>query len=120
MSILEKLLSVPKLRSTVGRMIEDAKIADDERRRNGRYPYFQPVMIQMKDSPELYSAFTRDVSLTGIGLLHWMPIQPQMISVMGKLMDGTNVRVAVKIAWCVPCGEGWYISGGRFTDVENF
>ena len=119
MTILEKLLSTPKLRQTVAKMIEDAKLANDERRNNGRYPYFQPVMIQLKDSPELYSAFTRDVSLTGIGLLHWMPIQPQTITVMGKLTDGMDVRIGVRVVWCVPCGEGWYISGGRFLEVET-
>jgi hypothetical protein len=23
----------------------------------------------------------------------------------------------VRIVWCRPCGEGWYISGGRLVDV---
>jgi len=119
MTILDTVLSESTLRQTVRRMIYDAKQADDERRRNGRYPYFQPVMIQLKDSPELYSAFTRDVSPSGIGLLHWMPIHPQPMTVITSLGDGTDLRLSVKVAWCVPCGEGWYISGGRFMDVEQ-
>ncbi len=119
MKILDKLLSAPRLRQTVARMIEDAKLADEERRRNGRFPYFQPVMIQLKDSPELYSAFTRDISSTGIGLLHWMPIQPQTIRIIGKLSNGESVRFSVKIAWCIACGEGWYLSGGSFTDFDD-
>jgi hypothetical protein len=25
---------------------------------------------------------------------------------------------AYAIVWCQPCGEDWYISGGRFLDID--
>lgn len=118
MPLLDKLTVAPKLRKAVNLMIEEAKTADDERRRDGRLPYFQPVTIQLEDSPELYPAFTRDISPTGIGLLHWMPIQPQRISLLSRLQDGSQHRFGVKITWCVACGEGWYLSGGRFVSLD--
>lgn len=118
MTMLQKFLGAPKLNQTVAKMIEEAQSADEGRRTHGRVPYFHPVMIQLDESPELYSAFTRDVSTTGIGLLHWMPIQPQTISVLTKLDDGEEARMLVRVVWCVPCGEGWYISGGRFVGLD--
>lgn len=119
MSLLANLFRTPPLRRIIGKMIEEAKVADAERRENGRWPYFQPVMVQLQNSPEFYSAFTRDISDTGIGLLHWMPMEPQVISILNHLSTGETVRLSVKIAWCVSCGEGWYISGGRFLSVED-
>ena len=117
MKILENIQSAPKLRQTVNRMISDAKLVNDERRANGRFPYFQPVMVQLSHSPALYSAFTRDISATGVGLLHGLPIQPQTITLISKLKDDVDIQVSVRIIWCVPCSEGWYISGGPFLAV---
>lgn len=118
MTILSQLLSAPRVRQTANLLIADAVLDDEERRKQGRHPYFHPITIQLKDSPELYSAFARDVSQTGLGLLHWMPIPPQIIRVILELHDGTTIRVGVKISWCSAWGKGWYISGGRFVDVE--
>jgi hypothetical protein len=119
MTILDKLLTAPRVRQTAARLIEDAKLEDDERRKQGRHPYFHPVTIQLKESPELYSAFSRDVSITGIGLLHWMPIPPQIIRVVLTPPNSPTLRVRVKISWCSAWGEGWYISGGRYLEVES-
>jgi hypothetical protein len=119
MTIIKRLLNGPKLRQAVSLLMAEARRADDEQRRHGRVPCFRPLMIQLKDSPELYSAFARDISMEGIGLLHWMPVRPEPVSVICKLEDGTRLCLSVKIDWCQPCGVGWYTSGGRFLEAEH-
>ena len=118
MPLLDKVFGQPALRETVRIMLKDAKFVDEERRKQGRLPYFHPVMIKLDEGEELYSALTRDVSATGMGLLHWMPIESQVITVICHLHNEAVVRLRVDIDWCMSCGEGWYISGGEFLDVQ--
>lgn len=64
------------------------------------------------------SAMTREISRTGIGLLH-----------RGSVSTGeTTVRMAsetrefeyrVMIEWCHPCDNGMFMSGGRFLSSDG-
>ena len=58
-------------------------------------------------------AITREISSTGIGLLHRGSIP----------LDEVTVRIAsetreyfyrIQIEWCIPVDEGMFLSGGRF------
>lgn len=107
-----------KLDSTVRQLVADARFEDAERREHGRTPFFHPVIIEIiGEGRARYSAFTRDVSETGLGLLHWMPIEPQPIVVTTRLLNDQLVSLNLEVSWCIACGEGWYISGGEFTGV---
>ena len=85
------------------------------RRKSGRRPFFHPVTLSIDgDSEAQRVAFTRDISPTGIGLLHRMPVSVQRQVVLTLPMHGGHqVQVRAEIVWCVPCGEGWYLSGAR-------
>ena len=100
-------------------LFRDAKTCDREKRKLGRTPYFKPAMVQMRaNATDRRMVLTRDISEAGVGLLHLDPLEPQEeITLSVELESRKLVEVAVQIAWCVPCGGGWYISGGEFHDA---
>ena len=85
-----------------------------ERRSAERTPFFGPAKIEVEN--HTHPAFTRDVSLPGIGLLHRLPIEPGEITVHIPFPDGTLSQRTL-ILWCRDVGDGWYASGGRFLDA---
>lgn len=103
-------------RTQVADLLSTAKAADlGDRRLAERHPFFYPVNVasQRPGSPS-FSAFSRDISAGGMGLLHNMPLErgPVVLTIMSDAES--PVRLAGIIMWCVPCGEGWYTSGVRF------
>lgn len=102
------------------RIIKEARdSAATEQRRSARVPFFRPVLLSLDASePPRFSAFCRDISLYGIGLLHIMPLPCREIVVRFACPDGEPMDLRVRIDWCQDCGEGWYMSGGRLLDVE--
>lgn len=91
--------------------------ADDQMDRRGaaRYPYFRPATIQ-SDRVELgpHLAFTRELSINGVGLLHNVLLEPGRYLITISPAHGPSCSIATEILWQRPCGEGWYVSGGRF------
>jgi PilZ domain len=79
-----------------------------------RFPFFRRAFITAGGSR--YAAFTREISESGIGLLHHVELAPGEIDVT-ILSDNNPVWVQMQIVWCEPCGHGWYISGGQFVGV---
>ena len=89
-----------------------------ERRSAPRLPYFGPVSISSPDGPELdVSAFARDLSAVGIGLVHLMPLDRGEVVITLPLHTGEDLVLHTEIVWCRDYGNGWYSSGGRFIDV---
>lgn len=83
-----------------------------ERRQEPRHPFFRRATIVRESSPGTrLSAFTREVSLGGIGLLHDYPLPQETVRV---IVSGESKPLTVEIRWCQSCGDGWFISGGRF------
>lgn len=108
-----------RVHEVVTRVLFEARgEANLDRRENGRVPFFKPVEIRPKDqhSPRI-SAFSRDLSANGIGLLHIMPIDQGevVVRIPSRYRKFYELRVAIE--WCQDCGEGWYMSGGRLLDV---
>jgi hypothetical protein len=83
-----------------------------------RAPFFGPVTISVsgEESPR-FSAFARDVSPLGVGLLHIMPLEPGPVVVTLRGASGDELSLRTQIMWCKSAGEGWYMSGGRFLDI---
>jgi len=82
-----------------------------EARSEARYPLFRPVSLDMNNRS--YSAFTREITNTGIGLLHnfEVPLGDVELSFSNKL---EHFNIPMRIVWCRSCGQGWYVSGGEF------
>jgi len=100
-------------------LIVEAKAAlKTDRRADVRYALFRPVSIEMDDGHK-YSAFTREISETGIGLIHNMDLNEGEVEIGIRSDCGYSIRVRTQIVWCAACGEGWFISGGRFVGIAS-
>ena len=84
-------------------------------RATGRFAFFTPVTLQRVNEPASnLSAFTRDLSRGGVGLLHNYPIERGLVSEVLFRSRDVDIRKPAEAAWCRPAGEGWYLSGWRF------
>lgn len=79
---------------------------NNDRRSKKRYPFFRPVSVKVDGHS--YSAFTREISATGFGLLHNMELPLKEVEI---LVAGQRQTLRAEVERCEPCGEGWYISG---------
>jgi hypothetical protein len=59
------------------------------------------------------AAMTREISRTGIGMLHRGSISPGEVTVK-MAGDSRTFEYRVVIEWCSPCENGMFMSGGRF------
>jgi hypothetical protein len=105
-----------EMRPIIEGIIAEARLARQatfrENRCEERQPFFRSVILEV--GGRQYSAFTRDVSDNGMGFLHNAPIAGGEIVVRLNADSPRATRIRMKLMWCMPCGEGWYISGGRF------
>ncbi|HEY4307857.1 MAG TPA: PilZ domain-containing protein [Pirellulales bacterium] len=100
-------------------LLVEARANDQRDDRWGiRYPFFRAVSI-VGTHGEQYGAFSRDISASGIGLLHTTEIPTGVVDIRISSARGCVMNVPTRIFWCQSCGEGWYISGGRFLGVPT-
>ena len=59
------------------------------------------------------AAMTREISRTGIGLLHRGSVIPGTVTVR-MASECREFKYRVQIEWCLPCDNGMFMSGGRF------
>lgn len=59
------------------------------------------------------ASMTREISRTGIGLLHRGAVAPGAV-VVRMASETRDFQYNVQIEWCSPCDNGMYMSGGRF------
>ena len=77
-----------------------------------RHPYFTPVELETNDSQDKdISIFTRDISLSGIGLFHNQPLSECKVRIHAQNVE---TPLSANVKWCQSCGHGWYISGAEF------
>ena len=91
-----------------------------ERRFKDRQAFFRPVDMAVSEDGHVRrdSCFSRDISPNGIGLLHNYPVEPEQHVILTIHSEALGpVRVWSEVAWCDPCGEGWYLSGLRFLEI---
>lgn len=59
------------------------------------------------------SAMTREISRTGIGLLHRGSVSPGIVTVR-MASESRQFEYQVQLEWCDPCDNGMFMSGGTF------
>jgi hypothetical protein len=64
------------------------------------------------------AAMTREISRTGIGMLHRGSISLGEVTVK-MAGDSRTFEYRVLIEWCSPCDNGMFMSGGRFLPREK-
>jgi hypothetical protein len=90
-----------------------------DRRTDPRLPYFGPVMIASSGSVKAVSAFCRDLSVGGIGLVHLQPLDKGSALIDLPLPSGHIATLQCEVLWCRNFGNGWYSSGCRIVDVAE-
>lgn len=90
-----------------------------ERRTDPRIPYFGPVTVRAKGAAKSVSAFCRDLSVGGIGLVQLQPLEKGETVIEMPLPSGKTAALRTEILWCRNFGNGWYASGGRLLDTAE-
>jgi hypothetical protein len=81
-------------------------------RANERLELSVPAEIRTQRGNSI-SAMTREISRTGIGLLHRGAVTPGSV-VVRMASETREFQYNVRIEWCSPCDNGMFMSGGRF------
>lgn len=89
-------------------------------RRLRRVPFFRPITIATRSrNNQCLTGFSRDISPTGIGLLHRRQLDESCTSIEIPTAVGGRASICVEIKWCEPCGQGWYLSGAKFLGLRT-
>jgi hypothetical protein len=114
MELEVEVLEDRSLGNAIYPLLVEARSNDKRKARRGfRYPFFHATTIENKHG-NVFAAFSRDISASGIGLLHKMELPLDEVRLKTATDRGNVVDVRAQITRCEPCGEGWFISGGNF------
>ena len=64
-----------------------------------------------------HRAYIRNISPSGIGLLHNKPIDVHRVVLRVSLENDERVSLSVCLLWCRPAKKGWFSSGGKVAEV---
>jgi hypothetical protein len=81
-------------------------------RTNARLELSVPAEIRTQRGNTI-SAMTREISRTGIGMLHRGAVTPGDV-VVRMASETREFTYNVRVEWCSPCDNGMFMSGGRF------
>ena len=94
-------------------ILESIEKADSENLRDSeRLELSVPAEVTTSRG-NVVSAMTREISRTGIGLLHRGSIGPGEV-VVRMASESREFAYRVLLEWCRPCENGMFMSGGRF------
>lgn len=103
----------------VNKLVKEASRDLTSNRRQRRIPFFRPTTISIRSQQhQCATGFSRDISSTGIGLLHRFRLDDSCTSVSIPTAMGGRTDISVEIAWCEPCGQGWYLSGAQYCGLR--
>lgn len=104
--------------AAIGCLLGEARRLEGERRSHDREPYFRPVIAAFTGGARARetACFSRDISPSGIGLIHDAPVEPGETLLTIDSVSSGPIRLRAEIIWCEACGNGWYLSGARFDD----
>jgi hypothetical protein len=97
-----------------------AALGDDDRRKQDRIDFIQPVLVETEDHRE-YRVLTRDLSPTGIRLIGNRSLLGQKLRVHIASTGGSRpCTFLVRILWSCAIGDQMYENGGSLLGmVEN-
>ena len=103
------------LARVIQQLVDEAKPDEyEDRREAARVPFHRPVRIILNDGATVLSAFSRDISPLGIGVIHDTQLPTGEVVVEIPRLSGEPLRVPTEIHWCKAVAPGWYSSGGQF------
>ncbi|MHC4178419.1 MAG: PilZ domain-containing protein [Planctomycetota bacterium] len=114
-----------ELVSFVERNVRDARsYSGPERRMERRYLMAVPVLAQHVDERssalgDPFAVVSRNISPTGIGLVHTKPIEQTLLAIQMFLAD-EEVNLVVDVVWCKPLGPFYYFGGTFVKKLPSF
>jgi hypothetical protein len=97
----------------IPQLVADAKeFAERERRTDTRFPFFRQASIHVNG--HCYSAFTRNISDSGIGLMHTMELTLCDVELHITADLDRVLSIRARVERCESCSSGLYISGLSF------
>jgi len=128
---LQRCASFEVIRAAVRRVHDDAQrraTAYDDRRSESRAPLSMPVKVTplprdpaKAELSELqpFTAYTRDISPRGVGLLHDRPIRDGEVLLTFDLLTGETVSLIADLTWCRREEDHRYSAGGEIIEVAT-
>ncbi len=100
---------------TIGRFLQEAMVDEQERRQLHRKPFLRQAEIILPGEPATSApAFCRDISRSGIGLLHERPLDVGDEFELTIPLLGKQLELHCTLEWCSCLGETQYLSGSRY------
>jgi hypothetical protein len=99
-------------------LVVEAQQDATDRRGDVRFAFFRPVTIYTANGSVL-AAFSREISESGIGLVHNRALPVGEVELQISHEQGYFIRVRTRILWCQECGQGWFITGGKFVGAAT-
>ena len=88
---------------------------DNDRRVDQRFAFFTTVTMRPRSGRgKVISAFSREISVSGIGLLHATPLVSGEDYEVDIRIEEVHCKRTCRAVWCRPVGDGWFLSGCRF------
>ena len=109
----------------VKRQIRDARLYNGpERRSEERHLMAVPVVVQPIDEHSNptgapFAAVTRDISPTGVGLVHGESVEAKLLALRMHLGE-EEVNLAVEVKWCRAFGPYHYVGGKPISKLASF
>ena len=95
--------------------LQEAMADERERRKLHRKPFLRPAQITMAgETATEYPAFCRDISRSGIGLLHEQPLEIGGQFTLTIPLLGRFLELYCCTEWCSCLSEHRYYSGNRY------
>lgn len=112
-------MGATRVQTRLQALIRHAKTGEQsDCRSEPRYPFFQPITINR--GMWRIAALSRDISMTGIGVLHTRPLPSGRIVVGIPSELGNAIYLLGEVVWRRTFSEGWLASGIRFVEeVES-
>jgi len=89
---------------------------DEERRKQDRYDFIQPVKVQTEDGRQ-FTLLSRDLSTTGIRLVGTQRLLSQKVRVTLPQGDKPPCTLLVRILWTCAVTEELFENGGSFLEL---
>lgn len=114
---LESIIEHRQTERTIQRLlIEPIPEPLPGRRHEARRTFCRPVSLILDDGKMVVTGFSRDISPSGIGLMHSFALESGEIVVQIPSTEGEPAFFRVEVLWCKRLAADWYMSGGRILE----
>lgn len=109
----------PDIQRAVDRLLsEDSQFDRNENRSWCRENLVRSVSITIRGEEETISAFSRNISAAGIGVISNEPIAEKSTAAMTIAgLSDNDMTILAECRWCKQYGENWFLSGWQFVNL---